>query len=66
MVRLTKGEHGYNFIWEILYRINPAGFGGRRGIHLRPNLESERFNEIEGELISQITFPSEVVFGIKP
>ena len=66
MVNMTKGEHWYNFIWEILYRINPAAFGGCRGVYLPPYLESEVFQEIEGELMSQITFPSEVVYGIKP
>ena len=66
MVNMTKGEHWYNFIWETLYRINPAAFGGCRGVYLPPYLESVGFKRIEREFISQITFPSEVVYGIKP
>ncbi len=66
MVNMTKGEHWYNFIWETLYRINPAAFGGCRGVYLPPYLESVGFKNIQREFISQITFPSEVVFGIKP
>ena len=66
MVNMTKGEHWYNFFWEMLYRINPAAFGGCRGVYLPPYLESVGFTEIEREFISQITFPSEVVYGVKP
>jgi ubiquinone/menaquinone biosynthesis C-methylase UbiE len=66
MVNMTKGEHWYNFLWEMLYRINPAAFGGCRGVYLPPYLESMGFKEIEREFISQITFPSEVVYGVKP
>ena len=50
---------------ETLYWINPAVFGGCRGVYLPPYLESVGFKETEREFISQINFPSEVVCGIK-
>jgi len=66
LVNMAKGERWYNFIWEIVYRISPALFGGCRGIYLLPYVESMGFKEVKREFISQMTFPSEVIYGIKP
>ena len=66
LVNMAKGERWYNFIWEIVYRISPAAFGGCRGIYLLPYVESMGFKEVKREFISQMTFPSEVLYGIKP
>lgn len=66
LVNMAKGERWYNFIWEIVYRISPASFGGCRGIYLLPYVESMGFKEVKREFISQMTFPSEVIYGIKP
>ena len=62
LVNMAKGERWYNFIWEIVYRISPASFGGCRGIYLLPYVESMGFKEIKREFISQMTFPSEVIY----
>jgi hypothetical protein len=51
---------------ETLYGINPATFGGCRGVYLPPYLESVGFKKIQREFISQLTFPFEVICGIKP
>jgi ubiquinone/menaquinone biosynthesis C-methylase UbiE len=66
LVNMAKGERWYNFIWEIVYRISPASFGGCRGIYLLPYVESMGFKQVKREFISQMTFPSEVVYAIKP
>ncbi|MGD8530664.1 MAG: methyltransferase domain-containing protein [Syntrophobacterales bacterium] len=66
MVNMTKPEHWYNSVWEMIYRMNPAWVGGCRGVFLGPYLESVGFVDIRREFISQRTFPSEVVYGSKP
>ena len=53
-------------VWENIYRVNPAWMGGCRGVFLQPHLESVGFVEVRREFISQLTFPSEVVYGFKP
>ena len=64
MVNMTKGERWYNGIWERIYRINPALLGGCRGISLLPQLQECGLTQTRREYVSQLTFPSEVVFGI--
>ena len=66
LVNMTTPEHWYNSLWENIYRVNPAWMGGCRGVFLQPHLESGGFVEVRREFISQITFPSEVVYGVKP
>ena len=66
MVSMTKPERCYNSVWERLYRMNPAWVGGCRGVFLKPYLESVGFIDLKREFISQMTFPSEVVYGLKP
>jgi ubiquinone/menaquinone biosynthesis C-methylase UbiE len=66
MVNMTKWKHWYNSLWEGIYRINPAWLGGCRGVYLLPYLESVGFLEMKKEFISQMTFPSELIYGVKP
>ena len=66
LVNMTKPEHWYNSVWENIYRVNPAWMGGCRGVFLQPHLESVGFVDVRREFISQLTFPSEVVYGFKP
>ena len=63
LVNMTKPEHWYNSVWENIYRVNPAWMGGCRGVFLQPHLESVGFVDVRREFISQLTFPSEVVYG---
>lgn len=65
-VSMTKGEHWYNNWGEAIYRINPAWFGGCRGVLLLPSLEAAGFVNTHREYVTQLTFPSEVVYGEKP
>ena len=66
LVNMTKPRHWYNSVWELIYRANPASMGGCRGVFLQPHLESVGFVDVRREFISQLTFPSEVVYGLKP
>ncbi len=65
MVNMAQCEHWYNCLWETIYRINPAWMGGCRGVALRTHLETLDFTHIQREFMSQMTFPSEVVYGRK-
>jgi len=64
MVNMTRGEHWYNGLWERLYRINPALLGGCRGVSLLPQIEACGFGQSRREYMSQLTFPSEIVFAV--
>jgi ubiquinone/menaquinone biosynthesis C-methylase UbiE len=66
MVNMTHGEHWYNGVWARLYRINPALLGGCRAVSLLPLVRQSGFEKTTREYYSQLTFPSEVVFGIAP
>lgn len=66
LTNMARGEHWYQGIWEIVYRINPSLMGGCRGVSLLPYVRDAGFQETKKELFSQNTFPSEVVYGIKP
>jgi ubiquinone/menaquinone biosynthesis C-methylase UbiE len=64
MVNMTKGQRWYNGIWDRIYRINPALLGGCRGVLLLPQLEACGFQQTKREYMSQLTFPSEIVYGV--
>lgn len=66
LVNMTKGPRWFNRVWEWLYQIRPALLGGCRGIELEPCLEKAGFQNIRREYISQMFFPSEVIYGVKP
>ena len=63
MVNMAKGEHWYNGLWERIYNINPALLGGCRGVSLLGQLETSGFSRLQREYVSQMTFPSEVVYA---
>jgi ubiquinone/menaquinone biosynthesis C-methylase UbiE len=64
MVNMTRGERWYHGTWERIYRINPALLGGCRGVTLLPVLKECGFRHATRETISQMTFPSEIVYAI--
>ena len=66
LTSMTQGQQWFNTIWEGLYQINPALLGGCRGVYLQPYVESAGFQDIHREYISQLLFPSEVVWAMKP
>lgn len=66
MVNMTKGERRRNDGWDWIYRINPVWTGGCRGVLLLPHFQTSGFIQNKREYVSQMTFPSEVVYGIAP
>jgi ubiquinone/menaquinone biosynthesis C-methylase UbiE len=65
LVNMAKGEHWYNGMWEVVYRINPAWVGGCRGVALLNDVRSLGFQDTRRESLSQLTFPAEIVYGVK-
>ena len=63
---MTEPERWYQGCWELLYRFNPAMMGGCRAVRLLPYVESAGFRDTRREFVSQLTFPSEVLYGVKP
>lgn len=66
MVNMTKPQHWYSSFAELIYRVRPSLLGGCRGVYLLPYLEAAGFKDMHREYISQMTFPSEVLYGLKP
>lgn len=66
MANMTKALHWYDSISEMVYRIRPSLLGGCRGVYLLPYLESAGFIDTKREYMSQMTFPTEVIYGVKP
>ncbi len=66
LVNMTKGSRWFNAVWEWLYKIRPSLLGGCRGIELKPYFEKVGFEKIRREYVSQMSFPSEVIYGVKP
>lgn len=63
MVNMTNGERWYNGLWERVYRVKPALLGGCRGVSLLEYLNESGFTALHREYVSQMTFPSEVVYA---
>jgi ubiquinone/menaquinone biosynthesis C-methylase UbiE len=66
LVNMTKGSRWFNAVWEWLYKIRPSLLGGCQGIELKPYLEEVGFEKIRMEHVSQMLFPSEVIYDMKP
>jgi len=63
MVNMTNGERWYKGLWQWIYRINPALLGGCRSVSLLEHLDVSGFTALRREYVSQMTFPSEVVYA---
>ena len=66
MGNMTKPLHWYNSAFELVYRIHPPLLGGCRGVYLLPYLESAGFTDLHREYMTQMTYPTEVIYGVKP
>ena len=66
LVNMAKGERWHNAIWEAIYKLNATWIGGCRGVSLLEHVQAMGFQDTRREFISQMTFPSEVVYGVKP
>ncbi len=65
LVNMAKGQHWYNHVWEKVYQIQPSWMGGCRGVSLMSSVAEMGFSELQREFISQMTFPSEIIYGVK-
>ena len=65
LVNMAQGKRWYNGLWKIVYRINPAWIGGCRGVALLNDVRSSGFQDVRRENLSQMTFPAEIVYGVK-
>lgn len=52
--------------WEWLYGRNPSLFWGCRAVLAAPFLEEAGFDNVQREVITQLTFPSEVLRASRP
>ena len=66
LVNMAKGERWRNAIWEAVYKLNAEWLGGCRGVSILEHVQAISFQDARREFISQMTFPSEVVYGVKP
>ncbi|MGQ9647358.1 MAG: class I SAM-dependent methyltransferase [Thermodesulfobacteriota bacterium] len=65
LVNMTKGESPLNQIYEGIYKLKPPLLAGCRGVFVAPFLEALNFKKIKREFVSQLGFPSEVVYALK-
>lgn len=65
LVNMARDGNWYNQFWETVYRYQPAWLGGCRGVALLPYVEQAGFLSVRREFISQMTFPSEIIYGVK-
>jgi ubiquinone/menaquinone biosynthesis C-methylase UbiE len=65
LVNMTKGERRLNQIYEEIYKLKPPLLAGCRGVFVAPFLEALKFKNIKRQFVSQLGFPSEIVFALK-
>jgi demethylmenaquinone methyltransferase/2-methoxy-6-polyprenyl-1,4-benzoquinol methylase len=63
---MTKGERPWHRAWDALYERGVVLTANCRGVLAAPVLEELGFTDIRREYISQMLFPSEIVFARKP
>ena len=66
LVNMARNGRWYNQIWDAIYRLQPGWMGGCRGVALRSYVEHAGFQHVTRQFISQMTFPSEILYGVKP
>ncbi|MCP4425539.1 MAG: class I SAM-dependent methyltransferase [Chloroflexi bacterium] len=65
LANMARDGRWYNQIWETVYRIQPAWLGGCRGVAMLNYVQAAGFRQTTREFISQMTFPSEIIYGVK-
>lgn len=65
LVNMARNGRWYNKVWDTIYRIQPAWLGGCRGVSMLDYVQAAGFQQISHEFISQMTFPSEIIYGVK-
>ncbi len=65
LVNMARNGRWYNKIWDTVYRIQPAWLGGCRGVSMLEFVQAAGFQQTSREFISQMSFPSEIIYGVK-
>lgn len=63
---MTSGRRWYSRIWDLLIRKSPNLLAGCRPISLARDIEQADFTNLHEEYVSQFTFPSLIVYAVKP
>ena len=63
LANMARDGQWYNQFWEVVYRFQPGWLGGCRGVSLLPYVQRAGFTNTKREFISQMTFPSEIIYG---
>jgi len=63
---MTFGQRWYSRIWDWLVHRNPSLLAGCRPVSLEEDMLHTGFQNIHAEYISQLTFPSMVIYAEKP
>ncbi|MEE8385959.1 MAG: methyltransferase domain-containing protein [Dehalococcoidia bacterium] len=66
LVNMTHSRALLSRAWEWLYRRKPSLFWGCRAVLAAPFLEELGFANVKREVVTQLTFPSEVVRALRP
>lgn len=66
LVNMTRAGSLLQSLAETVYRIRPEWMGGCRSVVLSPHVEAAGFLNVRRELVTQMTFPSEVVSARAP
>ncbi len=65
LVNMARDGRWYNKIWDTIYRARPSLMGGCRGVAMLDDVHHAGFQQTSHEFISQMTFPSEIIYGVK-
>ncbi len=66
LVNMTRTRTWLSRTWEWLYRRNPSLLAGCRGVFGAPFLEELGLEGVRREVVSQLSFPSEILEATKP
>lgn len=66
LVNMTHSRAWLSRAWEWLYGRNPSLLAGCRAVLAAPFLEEIGFANVEREVVTQLTFPSEVLTASRP
>lgn len=65
LVNMARNGRWYNKVWDTVYSIQPAWMGGCRGVSMLEFVQVAGFQQTSREFISQMAFPSEIIYGVK-
>jgi hypothetical protein len=63
---MTKAGSLLESLAEGVYRVRAEWMGGCRGVLMKPYVERAGFERVERTIVTQMTFPSEVIRAFRP